>query len=128
MKFRFKIQQYQTDAVDSVVRVFGGQPYLSGVTYVRDLGKREPKPATSPKEEQLSMLPVQPQEPEDDTGYKNDTVRLTSEELLANIRAIQAENNISPSAWCVTWAAALWTWKWKRARAKPTSTSKPCLS
>ena len=97
MKFRFKIQQYQTDAVDSVVRVFGGQPYLSGVTYVRDLGKREPKPATSPKEEQLSMLPVQPQEPEDDTGYKNDTVRLTSEELLANIRAIQAENNIHQS-------------------------------
>ena len=81
----------------SVVRVFGGQPYLSGVTYVRDLGKREPKPATSPKEEQLSMLPVQPQEPEDDTGYKNDTVRLTSEELLANIRAIQAENNIHQS-------------------------------
>jgi len=80
-----------------VVRVFGGQPYLSGVTYVRDLGKREPKPATSPKEEQLSMLPVQPQEPEDDTGYKNDTVRLTSEELLANIRAIQAENNIHQS-------------------------------
>ena len=97
MIFRFKIQQYQTDAVDSVVRVFGGQPYLSGVTYVRDLGKREPKPATSPKEEQLSMLPVQPQEPEDDTGYKNDTVRLTSEELLANIRAIQAENNIHQS-------------------------------
>ena len=80
-----------------MVRVFGGQPYLSGVTYVRDLGKREPKPATSPKEEQLSMLPVQPQEPEDDTGYKNDTVRLTSEELLANIRAIQAENNIHQS-------------------------------
>ena len=43
------------------------------------------------------MLPVQPQEPEDDTGYKNDTVRLTSEELLANIRAIQAENNIHQS-------------------------------
>ena len=97
MKFRFKIQQYQTDAVDSVVRVFGGQPYLSGVTYVRDLGKREPKPATSPKEEQLSMLPVQPQEPEDDTGYKNEPVRLTSEELLANIRAIEAENNIHQS-------------------------------
>ena len=29
MKFNFKIQQYQTDAVDSVVRVFQGQP--SGV-------------------------------------------------------------------------------------------------
>ena len=97
MKFRFKIQQYQTDAVDSVVRVFGGQPYLSGVTYVRDLGQREMKPATPPREEQLSMLPAQPQEPEDDTGYKNEPVRLTSEELLANIRAIQAENNIHQS-------------------------------
>lgn len=97
MKVRFKIQQYQTDAVDSVVRVFGGQPYLSGVTYVRDLGQREMKPATPPREEQLSMLPAQPQEPEDDTGYKNEPVRLTSEELLANIRAIQAENNIHQS-------------------------------
>ena len=97
MIFRFKIQQYQTDAVDSVVRVFGGQPYLSGVTYVRDLGQREMKPATPPREEQLSMLPAQPQEPEDDTGYKNEPVRLTSEELLANIRAIQAENNIHQS-------------------------------
>ena len=43
------------------------------------------------------MLPAQPQEPEDDTGYKNEPVRLTSEELLANIRAIQAENNIHQS-------------------------------
>lgn len=34
MKFRFKIQQYQTDAVESVVRVFTGQPYSSGVSYM----------------------------------------------------------------------------------------------
>ena len=27
MKFSFKIQQYQTDAVDAVARVFQGQPY-----------------------------------------------------------------------------------------------------
>ena len=36
MKFTFKIQQYQTDAVESTVRVFQGQPYRSGVTYLRD--------------------------------------------------------------------------------------------
>ena len=30
----------------------------------------------------------------DDTGYKNEAVRLTAEQLLANIRGIQAENNI----------------------------------
>ena len=31
MKFSFKIQQYQTDAVDAVARVFQGQPYNAGV-------------------------------------------------------------------------------------------------
>lgn len=35
MKFSFKIQQYQTDAV---VRVFRGQPYNVGVSYLRDMG------------------------------------------------------------------------------------------
>lgn len=38
MKFQFKIQQYQTDAVESVVNIFAGQPYSDRVSYVRDLG------------------------------------------------------------------------------------------
>ena len=42
MKFRFKIQQYQTDAVESVVRVFSGQHYSDGVTYNRDMGEQKP--------------------------------------------------------------------------------------
>ena len=42
MKFRFKIQQYQTDAVESVVRAFKGQPYSDGVSYRRDLGEVKP--------------------------------------------------------------------------------------
>ena len=29
MKFQFKIQSYQTDAVENTVRVFAGQPYLT---------------------------------------------------------------------------------------------------
>ena len=29
MKFKFKIQQYQTDAVESTVSVFAGQPSKS---------------------------------------------------------------------------------------------------
>ena len=42
MKFNFKIQQYQTDAVDSVVNCFKGQPYIDNVSYRRDIGnKRE---------------------------------------------------------------------------------------
>lgn len=39
MKFNFKIQQYQTDAVDSVVNCFKGQPYIDNVSYRRDISK-----------------------------------------------------------------------------------------
>jgi type III restriction enzyme len=31
MKFNFKIQQYQTDAVEAVARVFNGQPHYDKV-------------------------------------------------------------------------------------------------
>lgn len=40
MKFNFKIQPYQTEAVEAVVRVFNGQPHYDRVSYVRDLGRR----------------------------------------------------------------------------------------
>ena len=39
MKFNLKIQQYQTDAANSVVGVFKGQPYSDPVNYRRDIGK-----------------------------------------------------------------------------------------
>ena len=35
MKFNFKIQQYQTDAVDAVVRVFQGQGFHDKISYIR---------------------------------------------------------------------------------------------
>ena len=95
MKFRFKIQQYQTDAVDSVVRVFDGQHYSDGVSYIRDLGEQEP--VMPPQNGQLSMFP-DPQltfdDVLDDTGYKNENLRLNADELLQNVRTIQSENNI----------------------------------
>ena len=95
MKFRFKIQQYQTDAVDSVVRVFRGQPYSNGISYVRDLGEQQP--VTTAKQGQMTMFP-DPQlsfdDLVDDTGYKNEAVLLDDARLLENIRTIQSENNI----------------------------------
>jgi len=39
MKLQFKVQQYQTEAVDAVVDVFTGQPYADGVKYRIDPGK-----------------------------------------------------------------------------------------
>lgn len=87
MKFRFKIQQYQTDAVDSVVQAFRGQPYSDGVSYVRDLGRRYA--VHRAEEGQISAF-----DSDDDSGYKNELLRLTADELLANIRSVQSENNI----------------------------------
>ena len=96
MKFRFKIQSYQTDAVESVVRVFGGQRYSDGLTYHRDLGEAQPVLAPPPVE-QMSLFPaaqVSFSDPLEDTGYKNESLHLSYEALLSNVRAVQSENNI----------------------------------
>lgn len=44
MKFNFKIQQYQTDAVEAVVQVFAGQGYHDKIRYIRDMGKKRSDP------------------------------------------------------------------------------------
>ena len=41
MKFKFKIQDYQTEAVDAVVKAFEGQSYNDKVLYMRDLGSTQ---------------------------------------------------------------------------------------
>ena len=98
MKFRFKIQQYQTDAVDSVVRAFTGQPYSDGVSYRRDLG--ETKPVLPSSNQQISLFPPDQisMDEVDDTGYLNEMLQLTDEQLLKNIRDVQQDNDIYQSA------------------------------
>ena len=98
MKFRFKIQQYQTDAVDSVVRAFKGQPYSDGVSYRRDLG--EVKPVFAPVDQQISLFPPDQisMDEVDDTGYLNEMLQLTDEQLLKNIRDVQQDNDIYQAA------------------------------
>ena len=41
MKFRFTIQQHQTDAVRSTVDVFVGQPFRNSLPYLLDLDKKD---------------------------------------------------------------------------------------
>ena len=98
MKFSFKIQQYQTDAVDAVARVFQGQPYNAGVSYLRDMGNLSAQP------QQLSLVSngddatqVELLDLINDSGFKNEALQLTDQELLQNIRALQAEANIHQS-------------------------------
>lgn len=90
MKFNFKIQQYQTDAVNAVVNVFSGQSYRKTSHYIRDLGTLE-KPAVA----QLSF--DYENDPYDDIGFKNNALELSSEQLLENVHKIQRENNIKLS-------------------------------
>ncbi|MDD6679486.1 MAG: hypothetical protein PUF71_08935 [Firmicutes bacterium] len=83
MKFQFKIQQYQTDAVNSVVNIFDGQPFQERVKYVRDLGKQEPR------NQQITMFD-QPDAAEDyAVGFENARLQLTSEQLTLNVRNMQ---------------------------------------
>ena len=81
MKFKFTIQKYQTDAVNSVVRVFTGQPFHNGLKYRMDIGKQKPD---------VSLF-------EDDTAYANRPIELNDIELLENIQEVQMENNIQQS-------------------------------
>ena len=97
MKFNFKIQQYQTDAVEAVVQVFAGQGYHDKIRYIRDLGKKRSDPVYQ------TMLAGSGEDPEladplNDTGYKNEAVALTDEQLFANIQKIQSQNNIKLSS------------------------------
>ena len=47
MKFIFKTQQYQVDAVNAVVDVFKGQPFIAGEEYTRDLGEQKKTKVTA---------------------------------------------------------------------------------
>lgn len=99
MKLNFKIQQYQTDAVDSVVRVFKGQPYADPVNHRRDSGKANSLNSYV----QMSFDDVLEQEQTafaddyDDACFRNETVALSDAVLLSNIREVQQNNNVKIS-------------------------------
>ena len=100
MKFNFKIQQYQTDAVDSVVGVFKGQPYSNPVNYRRDIGKGKADVSYSQMSFADSMYEQQElalTDDYDDAGFKNEIVALPDAVLLSNIREIQQNNNVKLS-------------------------------
>ena len=76
MKLKFKIQQYQTDAVENVVKVFNGQPNKGLAEYVVDKGKTYEK--DNGKLIEVKNIHFE----EDSTGYKNGDIVLTKDELL----------------------------------------------
>ncbi|MCD8208397.1 MAG: DEAD/DEAH box helicase family protein, partial [Bacteroidales bacterium] len=82
MKFKFKIQEYQTEAVKNILAVFEGQPYKDRVTYLHDLG---------------NVQSVQMGLDDDTEGFRNGDIELSDGQLLSNIHDIQVKNNIKQS-------------------------------
>ena len=81
MKFKFKIQQYQTEAVEQTVNVFAGQPSKTNAQYRRDLGKTKGRIVYE----------------EEYVGWRNADVELSDKQLLDNIKQLQADGNIPQS-------------------------------
>lgn len=116
MKFQFKIQPFQTEAAESIVNVFAGQPNLVMSKYRLDIGKR--RSSSEQKNEQIDLFG----ETEDqkrkkiadkyyntneqltaeetdilEAAYRNAEVALSTQQLLKNIRDVQTRNNIKCS-------------------------------
>jgi len=75
MKLKFKTQAYQTNAVESVVDCFAGQPKQDGINYRIDPGSRTQKTAY-------------------DEGFKNTDLALTEAQVLENIQKVQRRQNL----------------------------------
>jgi type III restriction enzyme len=76
MKLQFKIQPYQTDAVDAVVEVFAGQPFADGVRYRLDPGK-----------DATSVLL-------EEAGLRNAEITLSGTHLLDNLHRVQVARDL----------------------------------
>ena len=79
MKFKFKIQGYQTEAVNNTTSIFTGQPNRHGYLYRRDLGQL---PAATVRE----MI--------DDDGYRNADLELDASRLLENLHSVQSRAGV----------------------------------
>jgi len=85
MKLKFKKQQYQTNAVESVADCFAGQPNNTGVKYRIDPGKMA---AGVPQQQTFQGA----------DGFKNEDIALTQSALLENIHKVQQRQNLPLSA------------------------------
>ena len=88
MKLKFKVQTYQTSAVESVVDCFAGQVNTS-IAYRIDPGRVAKGKTTG------STLEI-------GTGLKNADIQLTDTQLLENIHAVQKRQNLPVSDTLVT--------------------------
>ena len=78
MKLKFKVQRYQTSAMESIVDCFAGQPFCSGTTYLIDPGH----------EAQANAF---------QEGFRNADIQLANHQVLKNIKEVQRQQNLNIS-------------------------------
>ncbi len=76
MKLKYKKQQFQQDAAQSVVDIFRGQPYTEGQEYLIDQGRHQ------------GMIEV--------TGFGNNPLRVDAAAMTQNVQEIQRRNDLQP--------------------------------
>lgn len=98
MKFRFKVQKYQTEAVESVVNVFEGQPKQESSTYTRDLGIVDKHRHIQGSLFDDELEATTDYYDEDDIGFSNSSIVISDDKLLENIKIIQSKANLEESS------------------------------
>ncbi|OBZ17112.1 type III restriction-modification system endonuclease [Bacillus sp. FJAT-26390] len=89
MKIKFKHQQFQADAVKSIIEVFNGQPNESS-HFTLDKGRRQ-------KTDYAGDLFQPNSSNEAEYGFKNNTIKLIDQEVLSNIQSTQRQNGLKLS-------------------------------
>lgn len=92
MKFKFKVQNYQTEAVESTIRIFEGQPKVEPLSYIRDLGMFKKENVQMKFGEKGNIESI------NNIGFKNQELMIDDGVILDNVRKIQKENNIRLSS------------------------------
>lgn len=90
MEFTFKTLPYQTEAVESIVRVFEGQEFSDGIRHRHDMGTKKDTQVTFDEESGVPLTEV-------GLAYRNNDLTITPEQILKNIQDVQKDNGISIS-------------------------------
>lgn len=87
MEFKYKIQPFQTDAVQAIVDVMEGQPKHDSLSYIRDLGIAK-----------TDRYGTRAFHDRDELGFGNAPISVTPSEMLTNIKHIQSSYQIPESS------------------------------
>ena len=116
MKFKFKKQQYQTNAVESVADCFAGQPKNTGIQYRIDPGRVA---AGAPQQREMY-----------EEGFKTRISRFRLQRYWKTFTLFSAARicRYRPRWPATKFARLISMSKWKLVPARLIATSKPCLN